>query len=218
MRTLFVISLLAAALLVASPPAHADFHLMQIQQVIGGVNGDATAQAVQLRMRSAGQGGLDKGKLMVYDATGRNPVVVIDFLTQIFPELLGGTVLIASQGFGAHTSPPAVADYTMTSLIPASYLAAGSLTYENNAGQVLWRLSWGGSAYRGTTTGLPVNDANGFFGPPYPGPLPSDGTGAVVFRNTAPAPSTTNAHDYTSTDGAAVFTNIAGQSFVVGTP
>ena len=35
--------------------AHATFHLMQIEQVIGGVNGDTSAQAIQLRMRFAGQ-------------------------------------------------------------------------------------------------------------------------------------------------------------------
>ncbi len=35
-------------------PAQATFHLMQIEQVIGGVNGDTTAQAIQLRMRFAG--------------------------------------------------------------------------------------------------------------------------------------------------------------------
>ena len=34
-------------------PAFATFHLMQIEQVIGGVNGDTSRQAIQLRMRQA---------------------------------------------------------------------------------------------------------------------------------------------------------------------
>ncbi len=42
-------------LVVLTLPAQASFHLMQIEQVIGGVNGDTNAQAIQLRMRFAGQ-------------------------------------------------------------------------------------------------------------------------------------------------------------------
>ena len=57
MRThgLFNLRILAAlASLALALPVQASFHLMQIEQVIGGVNGDTTAQAVQLRMRSFG--------------------------------------------------------------------------------------------------------------------------------------------------------------------
>ena len=39
----------------AATPAVATFHLMQIEQVIGGVNGDTSAQAIQLRMRASTQ-------------------------------------------------------------------------------------------------------------------------------------------------------------------
>ncbi len=39
----------------AAQPALASFHFMQIEQVIGGVNGDTSAQAIQLRMRSSFQ-------------------------------------------------------------------------------------------------------------------------------------------------------------------
>jgi hypothetical protein len=48
-------ALAALALLLAAAPAGASFHLMQIEQVAGGFCGDRTAQAVQLRMRAAGQ-------------------------------------------------------------------------------------------------------------------------------------------------------------------
>jgi hypothetical protein len=40
---------LAATLLLPLNRASAAFHFMQIEQVIGGVNGDTTAQAIQLR-------------------------------------------------------------------------------------------------------------------------------------------------------------------------
>src|SRR5437016_3239482 len=39
----------------AAPPAGASFHLMQVEQVIGGVNGHPEFQAVQLRMRTSFQ-------------------------------------------------------------------------------------------------------------------------------------------------------------------
>ena len=39
----------------ATGPARATFHFMQIEQVIGGANGDTAAQAIQLRMRLGGQ-------------------------------------------------------------------------------------------------------------------------------------------------------------------
>ncbi len=56
----------ALAAMALALPAQATFHFMQIEQVIGGVNGDTTAQAVQLRMRPAGQvevGGVGPGRL-----------------------------------------------------------------------------------------------------------------------------------------------------------
>lgn len=216
MRIHLVMVLLAGLVLLTAPPlADADFHLMQIEQVIGGVNGDTSAQAIQLRMRSDGQGGVDKAKLVVYDANGRNPVVVIDFLTEVVPEMQGGTILLTSPTIASHTTPAAVPDFTMTKQIPASYLAAGSLTFETNDGRVLWRLSWGGAAYKGPNIGLPFNDPNGFFGPPYPGPLRSTGTEVVQFQDAPDATSTTNAHDYALTAGSAVFTNVQGQSFTV---
>ena len=43
-------AVVAMMLVLGAPPADADFHLMQIEQVIGGVNGDTAAQAIQLRM------------------------------------------------------------------------------------------------------------------------------------------------------------------------
>ena len=51
-RTL-ALALSVAALLTTS--AQAGFHLMQIEQIIGGVNGNNAAQAIQLRTRSGGR-------------------------------------------------------------------------------------------------------------------------------------------------------------------
>ena len=219
---LMIWTLAAAVVLLASPPADATFHLMQIEQVIGGVDGDTSAQAIQLRLRFNGQGGVSQARLVVHDAAGQNPVVVIDFVSDVTPEVQGGTILIASPGFAALTTPTAVPDFTMTNVIPESYLAAGSLTYETKNGVVLWRLSWGGAAYTGSNRGYPfgifANDDNGNFGPPYPGPLPSTGTEALQFQGAAKDHSTTNAHNYSLTSGPATFTNVQGQSFTIITP
>ena len=192
--------------------ASASFHLMQIEQVIGGVNGDTTAQAIQLRMRGSLQNLVAAARIRAFDANGLNPITVINIGANVPNGGPGVHVLITSTNFDALTSPATTPDFTMTNLIPASYLAAGSLTFESDFGTVYWRLSWGGASYTGSTLGT-INDDNGDFGPPYPNPLPSGSTQALLFQGSASALSTTNAADYTLTRGSATFTNNAGASF-----
>ena len=43
------------AMLLLASPAFASFHLMKIEEAIGGVGGDTSQQAIQLRMRFGGQ-------------------------------------------------------------------------------------------------------------------------------------------------------------------
>ena len=208
---------------VLAAPAYATFHLMQIEQVIGGVNGDTTAQAIQLRMRAPFQNFVAQAQIHAWDAAGANPVLVIDFTQNVANALAGDRVLVGSPRFIALTNPNAVPDFMMTNLIPASYLAAGSLTYEDDVGTIFWRLSWGGSGYTGNTFGDSTNDDDpGFgpanFGPPFPGPLPSATTDALLFTGPATALSTTNAADYSLTASAAVFTNNVRNSFTVVAP
>ncbi len=90
------------------------------------------------------------------------------------------------------------------------------MTFENNLGTLIfWRLSWGGDSYTGDTTGSIINDPDGEFGPPWPGPLPSDGVQALQFQGSGNDSSTNNADDYALTAGAATFTNNAGESATV---
>ena len=213
-------AVVAMMLVLGAPPADADFHLMQIEQVIGGVNGDTAAQAIQLRMRADGQGGVTKARLVAYDANGKNAVVLVDFPMDIFPEVQGERILIASRRFSSHTNPPAAPDFVMANLIPVAYLAAGSITFEHegNLGVVLWRLSWGGAAYTGPNRGIRVNDDDGNFGPPVSGALPSASTSALLFDGAASDGSTSNSQDYILTGGVSgptVFTNSSGESFTV---
>ena len=138
------------------PAAHATFHLMQIEQLIGSVNGDATAQAIQLRMRSLteDQNLVSGAKLIVFDAAGQNPITVLDIASDVANGSAGSHVLLASANFPSHTTPTAVPDFTIANLIPASYFAAGSLCFESDAGIIYWRLSWGGPAYTGPNLSL----------------------------------------------------------------
>ena len=191
---------------------------MQIEQVIGSVNGDTTAQAIQLRMRAAGQNFVSGGKLVVFDAAGLNPITVLDVASNVANGAVGAHVLIASVNFPSHTMPTAVPDFTMANLIPASYFAAGSLCWESDSGTVFWRLSWGGAAYTGPNSGSMLNDDDGNFGPPFGGPLPSICASALQFQGTATAKSTNNAVDYLLVGSPIVFVNNAGASFTVVAP
>jgi hypothetical protein len=199
-------------------PALATFHEMQIEQVIGGVNGDPTAQAIQLRMRFAGQNQVQFAKVVVYDATGSNAITLIQPPTSVANAVAGDRILLVSSNFVNNTSPTTVPDFYLTNLIPASYLAAGRLTWEISGPTILWSVSWGGTNYTGPTTGSTINDPDGNFGPSFPGPLPSTSTSALLFTNTAGAVSLSNIVDYIVTPGAATFTNNARAGFVVVLP
>ena len=202
-------------LLALQSTAHATFHLAQIEEVIGGVNGDTTAQAIQMRMRATGENFVSGAKLIAFDAAGLNPITVLDLTTDVANGALGDHVLIVSANFPSHTTPTTVPDFTMTNPIPASYLAAGSLCWESDTGIIYWRLSWGGAGYTGSNIGNTANDLDGNFGPPFGSALPSSGASALQFQGTASAKSTNNAADYLVTAGAAVFVNNAAASFTV---
>ena len=219
MKTKFVCGLITLlGVLALQSTAHATFHEMQIEQVIVSVNGDTTAQAIQLRMRVAGQNFVSGGKLVVFDAAGLNPITVVDPTTNVANGAVGDHVLIASATFPSHTTPMAVPDFTMANLIPASYFAAGSLCWESNAGTVMWRLSWGGAAYTGLCTGSTINDVDGNFCPAFGGAIPSTCASALQFQGSATDLSTNNAADYLLIGSPIVFSNNARASFTVIPP
>jgi hypothetical protein len=218
MHTRFVSGFVTlAGALALQTAAHANEHLMQIEQIITSVNGDTSAQAIQLRMRANGQNVVSGGKLVVFDATGSNPIVIADSESNVPIGVTGARILFASASFPAQTSPPAVPDFFFTDVIPASYFAAGSLVWEDDAGATIWwRLSWGGAAYTGPNTGSTFNDVDGNFGPPFASALPTCGAYAVLFKNGATAKSVTNAADYRfTTEQNETFFNNAGTGFVV---
>ena len=196
-------------------PVLAVFHLVQIEQVIGGVTGDTSAQAIQLRLRSPGENLLEGARLRAWDADGENPITLIDFMVSVPNARLGDRVLVASTALAMYVDQVIGVDFTMTNLIPESYLTAGRLTYEGDNGAIYWSLSFGGSAYTGPTTATAVNDVDGEFGPPFDGVIPSSGLQGLLFEGVALDPSTTNLDDYVFTSDPAVFTNNAGQSATI---
>lgn len=197
--------------------ASANHHLMQIQIVVGGVGGDTTAQAIQLRQRFAGQNIMSAGKLVAFDAAGLNPITIIDFTTNVTNSAAGDNILVCTNSFLTKTTPTAIADFIMTP-IPASYLAAGKLSFQANAGTTWWTLAWGGASYTGGLTLDVTNDSNGNAAPAFGVSLPTASNTAIQFNGVASAASTTNAADYSVTAGAAVLRNNARNSFTLKAP
>src|SRR5262249_60437697 len=108
-----------AAVLLFGSPAFASFHLMKIEEVVGGVCGDATQQAVQLRMRFAGQNLLGgNARLAVRAAAGANPVVLISFASNVANAAQGDRVLLVSPAFAA-AHPRIAAHFTLVDITPA---------------------------------------------------------------------------------------------------
>jgi hypothetical protein len=212
MNTLRVLTAAIAAL--AAGPAAASFHFMQIEQAIGGVAGDVSQQAVQLRMRSAGQNQLQFSRLRVFDANGLNPVLLFDFAVPVTNAALGDRVLVASAAFAA--AQGVVPDAVMGAAIPPAYFAGGRLTFEGDGGDVLYSLCWG--SYAASTAGSTLNDPDGVYGPCEPGPLPSSNLSALRFDGAASASGTSNAADFSLTAAPAVFTNNARASAALTAP
>jgi hypothetical protein len=193
---------------------------MQIEQAIGGIDGDTTAQAVQLRMRFGGQNSIGQARLRAWDAGGANPVLLVDFTNSVSNAAAGDRILVASAKF-KELYPGIAVDATMTNLIPSAYVAAGRLTFEQDDGTIMWSLAWGGAAFTGTNTGSTNNDSDGDFGAPFAGPLPSTSKQALSFTGAAADLSTTNVAQYALSADPATVHNNAGASLslsAVATP
>jgi hypothetical protein len=190
---------------------------MQIQQLIAGVNGNTAAQAIQLRMRAPGQIFVSFTRVFAYDVNGANPVLLLDIAGNVNTGNTGSHILLTTSAFQSATTPACQPDFILANPIPPSYLAAGRVTFEDDFGNILWSVAFGGSNYLGPTTGSFTNDFDGQFGPAWPGPLPSTGP-ALLFQGTADAPSTNNAADYALTTAAPIFFNNNETPFTVNQP
>lgn len=212
------IGILAPVLLCT--PCLADHHLMQIERIVPSVNGDTSAQAIQLRMRADGQNVMAGSRIVAYDAAGANPVILFAFTANVPNGGSGDRILLTTAAFDSLTTPNAVADLALTDRIPDSYFAAGRLTFEQNDGTIFWSLAWGGNGYTGSTTGGVINDSDAQFGPPFASALASsavypNAATAVQTLLAATALSTANNVDYETAATGGTVTNNNGDSFVV---
>lgn len=205
--------------LALAPSAFASFHLMQVEQVIASMDGDISAQAIQLRMRAPGQFLVNQTRLRVWNAAGTQPVVVLNIDADVSRSAAGSRILLATQAFTDAvrvTSPLFAPDFTIINPIPQGDLLAGRLTYETDQGFIMWSFAWGGPLYTGSNAGGFDNDANGNYGPPFAGSLPTRGRQGLLFKGPASAMSTTNAADYVLSAAPATVTTNNGSSFIIG--
>jgi hypothetical protein len=220
--------LLCANSVILMNPAHAAFHVMQIEQVIRGLNGNSSAQAIQLRLRSVGQNQVQSSSLWAADAAGANRVLLLNIASPVANSAAGAHILLTTSAFtsamvagGAATFTP---DFTLANAIPSSYLSAGRLTFEQDGGStaspgtIYWSLSWGGASYTGSNAGDVTNDATSNFGPAFGSALPTSIRQGVVFTGAATAGSTSNSTDYAFSASPATVTKNLGTSFTVVAP
>jgi hypothetical protein len=206
-------------LLLVSQHARSAFHLMEIEQVIGGVNGDASIQAVQLQLRGGSQNSLSGTRIVARDAQGANPVVLFDFTGNGPSTVSGSRILLTSSGFNTlmggvralDGTTPFSTNFTLQNTIPLSYLTGGRITFEQDGGgSPIWSLAWGSYNYpTKTNAGTVDNDDNGDYGTPFASALPTDGR-ALLFKTLAfnvTTKHTTNAADYSLTGGFATVVN-----------
>lgn len=207
-----------------APMATASFHAIQIEQVIGSLNGNPAAQAVQLRMRSASQNLVSATSIWAADAAGTNRVLLLNIPANVTGSASGARILLATPAFTTAmqvTQPTFTPDFTLATAIPASYLAAGRLTFELDGGTVAtpstiyWSLSWGGGSYTGSNAGDLTNDANGNFGPPFGSALPGTGAQGIRFTGAASTGSSTNLADYALTSNPATVVKNNNASFTL---
>lgn len=206
----------AFALTFISSSALAAFHVMQIEEIIGALNGNTSAQAIQLRLRGAGQTQVQSARVIARDAAGLNPILLLDMTTPVANGTTGDNVLLASSAFNTIMTSvygaSYASDFTLANLIPASYLSGGKVTFEDDGGTIYWSTAFGN--YTGTNLGSTQNDPDGNFGAPTSA-LPTNSRQGIRFPGAAAAASTTNFNDYALTADPATVRNNARNSFIV---
>ena len=220
---ILALSSIAIALGLLTASTQASFHFMQIEQVIGGVNGDTAAQAIQLRQRFGGQNVVNQASIWAADAAGGNRVLLLNIAGNVGNGAAGARILLTTAAFenAMDLGGPAFApDFILTNAIPSSYLTAGRLTFEGDGGTVAtpgtiyWSLAWGGAGYTGSNSGT-TNDDNGNYGPAFGSSLPTSSRQGVIFDGVAGDLSTTNAADYILSANPGTVTRNNGGSFTV---
>lgn len=120
-----LVPLAIAALTLAPATTHAAFHLMEFSRVMTGWNGDATIQAVELRMQTSGQNFLSGGQIKAYDAAGSLLGTLGTFPGNVANGATDARVLCATAAFQATFG--ITADLTITPGLP---VGTGQVSFE----------------------------------------------------------------------------------------
>ncbi len=118
-------SLALLFLALASPPAHATFHLIEINKVLTSHNGNAAIQAVELRMISGGQNLVSGLTIRSYDAAGVLLATHGTFSGNVAAGIADRKILCATSGFA--TTFGITPDLVITAGLP---LATGQVSFE----------------------------------------------------------------------------------------
>ncbi len=191
-------------------PADASFHCMRIHAVMGGANGNANIQHVELRMTIAGQTSLALGhtKLVFFDAAG-SQTGTYTFLTDPPNGAVAGTsILIGTSDFALNST--VAPDYTMpiNVMAPSGKVQFVGDTNCSFSGTIIDSVAYG--SYTGTVDCPPL--------PAAPAPaaaLPVTGAQALTLNNLNSTCSN-NAAEYSLMTAAP--RNNAGQTGSICTP
>src|SRR6478735_2137580 len=100
MRSLTAVAIAVAMPLVVSN-AWATFHEMEIEEIVGSINGNTQAQAVQLREKALGQNLVSNANLWASDANGANRVLLLNIAANVTNAASGARILLTTSAFTA---------------------------------------------------------------------------------------------------------------------
>ena len=124
---IFLSLMLVIIVSVQASPALATNHLVQIDEIMTGINGDSSIQFVEMRMCCFGQNVWgDVALLAFFDSDGTQ---IGEFIFPSNPPDSGGSVLIATQAFADLPAPTPDPDFIMDPLLDFD---AGKVCYRNN--------------------------------------------------------------------------------------
>ncbi len=134
---------LVLAALVAAPPAHAGFHLIEITKILASYNGDATIQAVEMKMIANNEHFVGTAFIKVYNASGVAVATLGTFALDLSAtgSVTGARILCATPNFAS--------TFGITpnlSINPGIPLETGQVTFEKSTCPV------NAVAYGGVTT------------------------------------------------------------------
>ena len=157
MRKWAYLMVVAAAMIALVPlvvlrdsPAQAGFHLMRIDEVMAGVNGDSTIQFVELKMISSGQRFVGGRTIHFYDATG-SETGRFTFPDNVSNGATGSSILVGTLQFAAVST--VAPDFTMS---PGIMSPSGRVCFQTIDCVAYGDFTGSNSGYGSPAAALPV--------------------------------------------------------------